>query len=76
MIVSEGDVITMTATATSGTAGAALLENHTTGQSVTQTFNGNVLGSLCRTNAEWIIEDVSLLLSLNKIFGAAVKFMC
>lgn len=51
----------MTVIATSNTAGTALIENQTTGQFATQTFNGNVQGALCRVNAEWIVEDVSLL---------------
>lgn len=57
---SEGDVVSMTVTATSTTAGTAVIENETTGESATQTFNGNVQGDLCRTNAEWIVEDVSI----------------
>lgn len=61
---SEGDIVTMTVTATSATAGTAVIENETTGQSATQTFNGNVQGDLCRTNAEWIVEDVSPILMI------------
>lgn len=53
----------MTVTATSDTAGTATIENETTGKSVSKTFSGNVEGSLCRTDAEWIVEDVSLSLS-------------
>lgn len=46
----------MTVTATSDTAGTAVIENETTGKTVTETFS-NAEGSLCRTNAEWIVED-------------------
>lgn len=50
----------MTVTATSESAGSAVIENQTTGKTVTKTFNGNVEGDLCLENAEWIVEDVSL----------------
>lgn len=60
LTVSEGDVIKMSVTATSTTAGTAVLENQTTGKSVSKTFSGNVEGALCQTNAEWIVEDVSI----------------
>lgn len=59
--MSEGDSIKMTVTATSDTAGTAVIENETTGTTVTKSFSGNVEGDLCRTNAEWIVEDVSCL---------------
>lgn len=49
----------MTVTATSKTAGKAVIENQTTGKTVTKSFNGNVQGDLCLENAEWIVEDVS-----------------
>ncbi|KUI65183.1 Aspergillopepsin-2 [Cytospora mali] len=55
--VSAGDVIKMTVTATSDSSGKAVLENETTGKTVTKTFSGDVEGDLCRTNAEWIVED-------------------
>lgn len=58
--VSEGDIIQMTVTATSETTGNAVIENETTGSTVTYTFDGDVEASLCLTNAEWIVEDVSL----------------
>jgi hypothetical protein len=56
--VSAGDTIRMTVTATSTAAGNAMLENMSTGQSVSQSFTreSNVL---CETNAEWIVEDFS-----------------
>lgn len=59
--VSAGDEIKLTVTATGTTAGNAVIENVTTGKSVTKTFtSGQVQGDLCRTNAEWIVEDVRL----------------
>lgn len=55
--VSPGDVITATVKATSKTAGTATIENQSTGDSVTHTFSDEAsLGSLCLTNAEWIVE--------------------
>ncbi|KAI1341258.1 peptidase A4 family-domain-containing protein [Xylariaceae sp. FL0016] len=54
--VSAGDTITMTVTATSKKAGTAVLENETTGKSVTHTFSGET-DALCEYNAEWIVED-------------------
>ncbi|CAI7611013.1 unnamed protein product [Penicillium glandicola] len=55
--ISAGDVITTTVTASSTTAGTAVIENVTTGKSVTHTFTGGVDGDLCEYNAEWIVED-------------------
>ncbi|ROW17605.1 hypothetical protein VPNG_00832 [Cytospora leucostoma] len=55
--VSEGDVLTFTVTATSSTGGTAVIENQTTGQTATQDFSNESDGSLCQTNAEWIVED-------------------
>ncbi|ROW12203.1 hypothetical protein VMCG_00341 [Cytospora schulzeri] len=55
--VSAGDSIKMTVTATSKTSGSAVIENQTTGKSVTKSFSGNVDGDLCLENAEWIVED-------------------
>lgn len=46
----------MTVTATSKTAGSAVLENLTTGKTVTQTFSSEST-PLCEENAEWIVED-------------------
>ena len=57
--VNAGDTIDMNVVATSGTAGTATLTNQNTGQTVSHSFNGNVQGSLCQTNAEWIVEDFS-----------------
>ncbi|KAJ5211582.1 Aspergillopepsin-2 [Penicillium cinerascens] len=55
--ISAGDTIQMTVDASSLTSGTATIENTSTGQSVTHTFNGGEDGSLCETNAEWIVED-------------------
>lgn len=53
-----GDSITATVTATSKTGGTAKLTNHRSGASVTHTFSNEASeGSLCETNAEWIVED-------------------
>ncbi|KKK11916.1 hypothetical protein P175DRAFT_0504939 [Aspergillus ochraceoroseus IBT 24754] len=55
--ISAGDQIKVTVDATSKTAGKAVVENVTTGKSVTHTFTGGVDGDLCEYNAEWIVED-------------------
>ncbi|TVY39699.1 Scytalidopepsin B [Lachnellula occidentalis] len=55
--ISEGDDIKMSVTATSKTSGSATMENMTTGKKVTQTFTDETAGSLCLTDAEFIIED-------------------
>jgi len=56
--VSAGDVIKVTVTATSLYAGTAVLENVTTGTTVTQQFTSEKsLGERCEYNAEWIVED-------------------
>jgi Peptidase A4 family len=47
----------MSVTATSSTSGSATLENQTTGEKVSQTFSSETSGSLCQTDAEFIIED-------------------
>jgi hypothetical protein len=53
-----GNTIKVTVTATSLTAGTATVENVSTGKTVTHTFsNEGSEGSLCETNAEWIVED-------------------
>lgn len=55
--ISAGDSIKMTVTATSDTGGSAVIENLTTGESVTETFSDVRDGALCEYNAEWIVED-------------------
>ncbi|KAL4939154.1 hypothetical protein BDV06DRAFT_41320 [Aspergillus oleicola] len=57
--ISAGDSIRVTVDASSLTTGTATVENLSTGQTVTHTFAGGVDGSLCETNAEWIVEDFS-----------------
>lgn len=55
--VSPGDQIKATVKATSLDSGTATLENLSTGSSVTHTFKNEASeGSLCETNAEWIVE--------------------
>jgi hypothetical protein len=55
--IAAGDTIKVTVTATSDTAGTAVVENVSTGTTVTHTFSGGVDGDLCGYNAEWIVED-------------------
>ncbi|KAE9376569.1 hypothetical protein N431DRAFT_332355 [Stipitochalara longipes BDJ] len=53
-----GNTIKVTVTATSLTGGTATVENVSTGKTVSHTFsNEGSEGSLCETNAEWIVED-------------------
>ncbi|CAK7245817.1 MAG: hypothetical protein STHCBS139747_007417 [Sporothrix thermara] len=54
--IKAGDVITVTATASSTKAGSVVVENVTTGKSVSHSFSGES-AALCETNAEWIVED-------------------
>lgn len=55
--ISTGDTIRVTVDASSLTSGTATLENLSSGQTVSHTFTGETAGSLCETNAEWIVED-------------------
>lgn len=55
--ISAGDSILMTVTATSKTSGSAVIENLTTGKTVSETFSDVSDGSLCEYDAEWIVED-------------------
>ncbi|KUJ12839.1 uncharacterized protein LY89DRAFT_195318 [Mollisia scopiformis] len=55
--IAAGNTITVTVTATSDTAGTAVIENVSTGTTVTHTFTGGEDGDLCEYNAEWIVED-------------------
>ncbi|KAJ6143069.1 hypothetical protein N7471_002522 [Penicillium samsonianum] len=55
--ISAGDVIKVTVTATAKSSGSAVIENVTSGQSVTHKFSNVSDGDLCETNAEWIVED-------------------
>uniref|UniRef100_A0ABR3THI5 Aspergillopepsin n=1 Tax=Diplodia intermedia TaxID=856260 RepID=A0ABR3THI5_9PEZI len=53
--ISAGDVIAMSVTSSSSTSGVALLENLTTGKSVSKSITSS--SALCGENAEWIVED-------------------
>jgi len=56
--ISAGNTIKVTVTATSKTGGTAVIENVSTGVTVTHTFsNEGSEGDLCEYNAEWIVED-------------------
>jgi hypothetical protein len=55
--VSAGNVIQVDITATSTTRGTVKLTNVSTGKSVSQTLSAPSGSTLCRTNAEWIVED-------------------
>lgn len=56
--LAAGNTIKVTVTASSLTGGTATVSNLSTGKTVTHTFrNEGSLGSLCETNAEWIVED-------------------
>ncbi|CAK7206690.1 hypothetical protein SEUCBS139899_009494 [Sporothrix eucalyptigena] len=72
-----GDVVTLTATATSSTSGAVLIENETTGKSVTHSFSGES-SPLCGLSAEWIVEDYMVAGSLVEMadFGRATFTGC
>ncbi|KAF5015933.1 hypothetical protein F66182_12548, partial [Fusarium sp. NRRL 66182] len=54
--ISAGNVIKITVTATSTSAGTAVVENVSTGTTVTHKFSGES-DKLCEYNAEWIVED-------------------
>jgi len=53
--MSAGNVIKTTVTASSTTAGTAVIENVTTGKTVTKSITSS--SALCLENAEWIVED-------------------
>ncbi|EKV12767.1 Aspergillopepsin, putative [Penicillium digitatum] len=55
--ISTGDVVKLTVTAVSRNSGSAVIENLSSGRSVTHRFSGAEDGELCETNAEWIVED-------------------
>jgi hypothetical protein len=54
---SAGDSVTVTVIASSKTGGVATIKNNSKGTSVSHTFSGQTEGSLCQTDAEWIVED-------------------
>lgn len=53
--ISAGNVIKTTVTASSTKAGTAVIENVTTGKTVTKSITSS--SALCLENAEWIVED-------------------
>ncbi|EED22787.1 aspergillopepsin-2 precursor, putative [Talaromyces stipitatus ATCC 10500] len=60
--ISAGDTIEMSVEATSTTSGVAKITNQSNGQSVSHTFTSSeVQSSLCQTNAEWIVEDFTII---------------
>ncbi|EPS99593.1 hypothetical protein FOMPIDRAFT_1124041 [Fomitopsis schrenkii] len=52
---SAGDSVQLTVTASSTTSGTVVIENLSTGQTVTQDLTSSY--ELCEENAEWIVED-------------------
>ncbi|TVY81052.1 Aspergillopepsin-2 [Lachnellula suecica] len=55
--VNVGDSITVTVTADGANGGVTTFTDNTTGQTVSHTFTDDTDGTLCGTNAEWIVED-------------------
>jgi len=53
--ISAGDAIALTITATSTSAGTAVIENVTTGHKLSKLITGSP--ALCEENAEWIVES-------------------
>ncbi|EIW85918.1 hypothetical protein CONPUDRAFT_44784 [Coniophora puteana RWD-64-598 SS2] len=53
--IKAGDVVKLTVTATSKTAGSAVIENVTTGKKVSKALTSS--HALCEQDAEWIVED-------------------
>ncbi|KAJ5350434.1 hypothetical protein N7541_008161 [Penicillium brevicompactum] len=53
-----GDIVKLTVNTTTPTTGTAVVENLTNGKVTAHEFAGeNTRGSLCRSYAEWIVED-------------------
>lgn len=57
LTIHAGDVVKVSVDATSSTTGTATVDNVSTGQSMIHTFSSGTTGTLCETNAEWIVED-------------------
>jgi hypothetical protein len=53
--ISAGDEIKVTVTASSTTAGKAVIENLSSGETVSKSLTSS--SALCEENAEWIVED-------------------
>lgn len=61
---SSGDSVSLSVVANSETTGTATITNNSNGQSVTHTFTSSeTTSTLCETNAEWIVEDFTLISS-------------
>ncbi|KAJ6103977.1 peptidase A4 family-domain-containing protein [Penicillium sp. IBT 18751x] len=59
---SAGDSVSVSVVATSKTTGTATITNNSNGQSVTHKFSSReTTSSLCETNAEWIVEDFTII---------------
>ncbi|KAJ5352772.1 hypothetical protein MYU51_011279 [Penicillium brevicompactum] len=58
--ISTGDVVKITVDATSLSSGTAIIENRSTGKTVTEQFPHAIGANLCEFNAEWIVEDFSV----------------
>jgi len=56
--INVGDTIKMTVTAESTSSGTAIIDNLSTGRTVSHSFSGES-SQLCQSDAEWIIEDFS-----------------
>jgi len=55
--ISAGDTIKLTVTASSTTSGTAVIQNVSTGKTVSKSLSSSY--ALCEQNAEWIVEDYS-----------------
>lgn len=58
LAIHTGDKLRFTIDVTSVTTGTAVIENLTTGQSVSQALSSD--DALCMTDAEWIVEDFEI----------------
>jgi hypothetical protein len=59
MEIASGDSVTLTLSASSESGGIAIIENNTKKTSVNHSFVDQT-PHLCRTSAEWIVEDYSV----------------
>ncbi|EEA28821.1 hypothetical protein TMatcc_002828 [Talaromyces marneffei ATCC 18224] len=71
--VSQGDLVSVSVTATSTNSGYAVLTNTATGASVTRTWSNESPG-LCLRTAEWIVEDFSLVSSSGSSLAPFANF--
>jgi hypothetical protein len=55
MTINAGDNVTLSVTTTGVTSGAAIIENHTTGQRVNQSLSSP--HEICRVSADWIVQE-------------------